>query len=145
MTNYESAVQESSGIDLDRRDVRALTEHMTVCEHVGRARRADDLYLVVSQSGYEYLVDVRQGRCECPDAEHNLPTEDGRQTCKHVAAVTFTTGMRPLPAGTDRDAINPQLVRAEHVDGHPTITAAGVATDGGELLEDVDEDDGRPR
>lgn len=105
---------------LDSRDVRALTESMTVMDLVGLAKDADDLYVVVSTS--EYLVDVREGACTCPDFEHNLPAADGRETCKHLARVTYETGMRPVPGWVDRDALDDQLLAAEHVDGEPRFT-----------------------
>ena len=61
---------------------------------------ADGLYLVVSQSGSEYLVDYRTGRCGCPDAEHR----DSEGGCKHVRRVAFATGDQSVPAvGVDVD------------------------------------------
>lgn len=93
---------------LDDRDVRALTEYLTVLDDVGRVRGADDLFLVVSESGSEYLVDRRTERCGCPDAEHRDP--DGG--CKHVRRVAFATGARPVPAGLQ--GVDPQL--GAHVD-----------------------------
>ena len=88
---------------LAERDVRALTEYLTVLNDVGRVRGADGLYLVVSQSGSEYLVDSRTERCGCPDAKHRDP-EGG---CKHVRRVAFATGDRSVP-GVDVD-VDPQL------------------------------------
>ena len=130
------------------RDVRALTEVMTVCNNIGRARGAADLYIVVTQSGNEYLVDIREGACECSDAQYNLPTDDGRQTCKHVARITYETGMRPIPHWVERDRLDDQLLAAEHVTGEPRFvhidvetdveanTAPRAIADGGETLED---------
>ena len=100
-TNADAAGQPPAG--LDERDVRALTEYFTVLNDVGRVRGADGLYLVVSQSGSEYLVDYRTERCMCPDAEHRNP-EGG---CKHVRRVAFATGDRSVPA-VDVD-VDPQL------------------------------------
>lgn len=127
MSDYTSA--EVEGTDLEPRDVRALTEYLTVLEDAGRARGAADLYLVVSQSGREYLVDARTDACECPDAEHRRP--DGG--CKHVRRVAYATGARPVPA---LDGVDEQL--GAHVDG----SGRAVATDGGKTLETSgDEDD----
>lgn len=70
----------------DPRTLRALTETMSVLPEIGRAKGADDLYLVVSSSGKEYLVDARDWSCECPDATYR----DVR--CKHQRAVTIRTG-----------------------------------------------------
>lgn len=114
---------------IDPRDVRALTEVMSVLDDIGRARGADDLYLVVSSSGREYLVDICERVCECPDFQHNLPTADGRQTCKHLARVTYETGMRPIPAWVDRDTLDDQL--GMHIVASPRIATVTVATDGG--------------
>ena len=96
---------------LDERDVRALTEYLTVLADVGRVRGADDLFLVVSESGSEYLVDARGGRCDCPDAEHR------GARCKHLRRVALATGARPVPVGADSLGVDPQL--GMHVDGGP--------------------------
>lgn len=132
MSDYHTAADESTAHDhdLDARDARALTEYMTVLDDLGRARDADGLYVVVSQSGSEYLVDADTGACECPDAEYR----DMR--CKHVRRVAFATGARPIPTWTDRDALDDQL--GAHVDAEPRV----VATDGGQLLEGDGGDDG---
>ena len=95
-------------VGLEVRDVRALTEYLTILEDVGRVRGAENLFLVVSESGSEYLVDRRSSRCGCPDAEHRDP--DGG--CKHVRRVAFATGARPVPAGLQ--GVDPQL--GAHVD-----------------------------
>jgi len=119
---HENTPNEVEGTELDDRDVRALTEYMSVLDEGG------DIYTVVGQNGGTYTVDVREGRCDCPDAEYNLPTDDGRERCKHVARVEFATGERAIPSWTDRDAIDEQL--GAHVDAEPQVVAA----DGG-LLE----------
>jgi hypothetical protein len=110
-TNTHSA---DESIDLDDRDARALTEYLTVLSDIGRAKDAEDLYLVVSQSGREYLVDAREEACECADARHRNP-ENG---CKHVRRVAFATGEREIPTWVDGDDVDPQL--GEHV-----VTADG--------------------
>jgi hypothetical protein len=120
---------------LDKRDVRALTEPMTVMSDVGRADGADGLFTVVSHTGNNYLVDIHHGRCECPDMEYRDP--DGG--CKHVRRVRFVTGKTPIPAWINPDAVDDCLGTA--VDTTPHVAA----TDGGELLEDSDiVDDDRP-
>jgi hypothetical protein len=116
----ETAATDES-IDLDERDVRALTQYLTVLDDYDRARGADDLYMVVSQSGDEYLVDARAGRCECPDHEYR------GVRCKHLRRVAFATGERPIPAGVDLDAVDDQLGR------HVTANPRRVATDGGDV------------
>lgn len=115
--------------DLDQRDVRALKEYMTVLPLGG------DVYSVTTQSGSEYRVDALEGRCTCPDAEYNLPTDDGRKRCKHAARVAFATGQRVVPAWIDADEVDAQL--GEHVEGTPKVAV----TDGGVTLESFVTDD----
>lgn len=116
---------------------RALTEKMTTYPLEG------DVYSVTTESGREYRVDARDGRCSCPDAEHNLP--DG-VPCKHARRVAICLGNRALPVDLiDTDAVDPLL--GAHVDGAPRV----VATDGGELEASsgdaaaADEDTGEDR
>jgi hypothetical protein len=123
MTDYEPA--EVEGTDLEPRDARALTECMTVLPEGG------DIYTVVGEHGGTYSVDGREGRCTCPDAQYNLPTEDGRETCKHVARVTYAAGLRPVPAWVDTDAVDAHL--GEHTDATPRVAV----TDGG-IVADAD-------
>ena len=123
----------------DERDAKALTQYLTVLEDVGRVRGADDLYLVVSQSGREYLVDARTGTCECDDARFRSP----KGGCKHARRVAFATGDREIPEWVDVDAIDDSL--GEHVSGNPRIvntattettgTSEEIATDGGVAVE----------
>jgi hypothetical protein len=105
---------------IDTRDARALTQYLTVLDDVGRVRHAPELYLVVSESGSEYLVDTRgEGACECADHRHR------GARCKHLRRVAFATGEREIPPWVDTDALDEQL--AEHVDATPQLAA----TDGG--------------
>jgi len=100
-TDTDATAADTVGLEV--RDVRALTEYLTILEDVGRVRGAENLFLVVSESGSEYLVDRRTGRCGCPDAEHCDP--DGG--CKHVRRVAFATGTQPVPDGLS--GVDPQL------------------------------------
>jgi len=102
--------------DLDARDVRALTEYMTVLDEGG------DMYTVVGQNGGTYTVDARGGRCTCPDHEHR------GVRCKHLRRVAFATGADTVPASVEDT--DPQL--GTHVEGGPKIAA----TDGGRTGED---------
>lgn len=142
MSNFDTARDKSrattnDSTDLDERDVRALEQYLTVLEDYDRARDSDDLYMVVSESGEEYLVDARAEACECPDFEYRAPSGG----CKHVRRVAFATGAREIPASVDRDAVDDQL--GLHVtDGEPRIVATdgGVITaDGDAVQDDVDE------
>ena len=115
-------------IDLDERDVRALQERMGVLPGAG------DVYTVVGQNeNGEYTVDVRRGRCSCPDHEYR----DAR--CKHIRRVKFATGRRPIPADVARDDVDELL--GEHLDDEGPRFAA---TDGGVIEAEADEeaDDG---
>ncbi len=85
---------------IDRRDVRAITEVISVLNDVGKVRGTDDLYEVVSDSGKSYTVDLRQRVCECSDFEYNLPVEcddvTTRRSCKHVTRCAYEIGARPI-------------------------------------------------
>lgn len=72
MSTHPPTAVEGTENRTDDRDIRALTEHHTVVEDIGLVRGADDLYLVISQSGNEYLVDSRDEPCECPDALYRV-------------------------------------------------------------------------
>lgn len=66
------------------RSLRAVSEYMTVIEE------APDLYTVVSQSGREYTVDLRDDpACTCPDFRYR---EDVIE-CKHVLRARLETGV----------------------------------------------------
>jgi len=95
MSDYTTADIEST--ELSDRAVRALTEYMTVLE------TAPDVYGVTTQSGSEYTVDARDGRCTCPDAQYNL--DDGEQ-CKHEFRVAYATAERAVPAWVNTDAVD---------------------------------------
>jgi len=104
MNAYTTAEGESSvtadRTDLEQRDVRALTECMTVLPLGG------DVYSVTTESGSEYSVDALEGRCSCPDKKYNL--EDG-ELCKHERRIRFATGEWTIPSWADTDAVDPQL------------------------------------
>lgn len=116
--------------DLPKRAVRALTEKMTVLPNTGRVKGADDLFLVVSESGSEYLVDRRESRCDCPDARHNLEADE---RCKHERRVCYATGVTPIPIWTNNDAID------SHLGLHTARSPVRAATDGGFVGEDTDQ------
>ena len=84
-------------------DERALTQFLTVLEDVGRVRHADDMFLVVSQSGSEYLVDSQLPACECADFRYR------NRTCKHIRRVQFATGAREIPEWIDPESVDDQL------------------------------------
>jgi hypothetical protein len=90
-------------------DYRALAEYLTVLEDGDvRARSAENLYTVHSESGSTYLVDAELPACECPDHEYR-----GR-VCKHIRRVMFATGRWSVPDYVGDGAVDPQL--GMHVD-----------------------------
>ena len=121
------------GTDLDDRDARALTECMSVLPKGG------DVYTVVGENGGTYGVDLREGRCTCPDHEYR------EVRCKHIRRAEFATGERSIPAWADTDTIDEQL--GDHVEATPQVVATDggiiVADDDGEILE-PDVNHGRP-
>jgi len=132
MTQFGTA--EVEGTDLEPRDVRALTEVLTVLPDQPEVAGADELYLVVSESGSEYTVDARHGSSTCPDAIHR------DAMCKHQRRVAYATGERSVPAWIDTDAVDgvdEQL--GEHTEAVPRVVASdgGIieAGDDGEILE----------
>lgn len=104
--------------DLEPRTERALTEHMTVLSLGG------NIYSVTIQSGAEYRVDTREGRCTCPDYRHR------NVCCKHQRRVNFALGELPIPV--DIGDVDEKL--GQHVEG----ATSAAATDGGEVLRDRD-------
>lgn len=90
----------------DERDRRAAYERLWVREI------APDLVEVYSERGVRYMIDLRTGACNCDDARFRQP-EGG---CKHVRRATFSLGRRPIPAGFDRDRMDPRLVEALEAD-----------------------------
>lgn len=90
--------------DLEDRDIRALTEAMTVLgDRAPAPADADGLYLVTSASGSSYVVEPTLGACECADAEYR------DERCKHIRRVAFETGARVLPPMIDTDAVDDQF------------------------------------
>ena len=105
------AAAESLQESVDGLDRRALTQFLTVLEDQGRVRDRDGQYLVVSESGAEYLVDARLMSCECPD--HKFRDRD----CKHIKRVAYATGQRPIPPIVDPDDVAGEF--GEHCGGEP--------------------------
>lgn len=133
-TETPETFQSHGSTDLEQRSVRALTEYMTVLPEGG------DIYSVTTESGSEYRVDAKAGRCTCPDQQYNL-SDDER--CKHQYRVAFATGERKIPAWANDDPIDPRL--GEHVEGTPRPVASdggvSVSDPKGEADEDTDTDD----
>lgn len=109
-----------SCIDLEPRDVRALTECMSVLDGFGDATAGE--YVVVSESGSQYDIDVLVGTCTCPDHEYR------GVRCKHLRGAEFASGRREIPEWVDRDAINNTL--GDHIDAGPVFADAVGVGDG---------------
>lgn len=82
------------------RDRSAAYEEMAV-EQVG-----DDWFDVTKPDGTTYEVDLREGRCTCPDHQHR------RAHCKHLRRVEFFVGMRGIPAALDVEELADSLREA---------------------------------
>ena len=78
MNEYETPTEESDGIEVEKRTRRALEEPLSVLSVDGTPLDETDTTIVsvVSHSGEQYTVDVREGRCTCPDAEYNLDADE---------------------------------------------------------------------
>lgn len=130
MQTNDSATFERVATDertaLEKREVRALSECMTVLPD------GPDLFTVVGENGGTYTVDVREGRCTCPDHRHR------EVTCKHLHRVRFAIGAKSIPGWVDADAVDSHL--GEHVEGGPKVAV----TDGGETTR-PEEDEGLTR
>ena len=140
MSTYDPNDQETSGIELDDRTRAAFEEYLTVTPELGRARGADDLTLVTSQSGKEYLVDVRDGVCECKDYEYRAD-ELGDAGCKHVRRARIAMGKATIDAATLGTVdVDPQL--GEHASGPRVVTSDGGVIDAETGIVEATEDDG---
>jgi hypothetical protein len=72
---------------LEERDRKALQEPMDIAPIGG------DIWEVYSNGRGPYRVDLREGRCTCPDAKYNHPTNG----CKHLRRVRYAAGRREPP------------------------------------------------
>lgn len=95
-------------VSLEDHEVRALTEKMSVLPDIGWARGAPGLYVVVSESGVTYRVDLEADRCSCPSQFYH------GGSCKHVARVAYATGAREIPEWVNQRRVDPHL--GEHID-----------------------------
>jgi len=106
--------------DLSEREVRALTEYLTVIPH------APGVFIVVSGSGKSHTVDARDGACTCRDAQYR------EATCKHQLRVAFETGQRTIPAWVDRERLPRDF--SAHVDADPVFEDAGDRSDNSDMV-----------
>lgn len=93
--------------EIDKRDRRALTEHLTVVE------RDPDIYQVYSEGGVKYLVDIRAPSCTCPNFMYRGPD------CKHIRRARIEAGRRDL------DSLDEEVQEAlDEIDDHIADLAA---------------------
>lgn len=93
MFEFESKTEDST--DIQPRLRRALEEPLSVLSTDGTPVDGDvSIVSVVSHSGEEYTVDVREGRCDCPDATYRLDDDD---KCKHEIRAEISLGISPIP------------------------------------------------
>lgn len=137
MSEYipEGVKPTDSSTELEQRDVRALTECMSVLPEGG------DIYTVVGENGATYRVDSREGRCTCPDHKHR------EARCKHLRRVAYATGEMTIPEWCNVNAVDSHI--GEHTDATPKVAATdgGMATVEGDAVDtedDTDTDEGRP-
>ena len=128
------------GVDVPARTRRACVESMVVHPH-GSGSGMFDVY---NAEGRRYVVDLRDGVCECPDFEHR------EANCKHQRRVRLEFGLAPfedVPAAIrDEHAAltDVELARKRRgidVDPEPITVGADaskpgrkVATDGGRVI-----------
>jgi len=130
MNDYDNAEVEST--DIPKRTRRALERVLTVTDTDGTPISDDESPTVVSvhsgNSGKERRVDVREGRCTCPDHEHR------DSVCYHIRRARFALGTEPIATET---------LAACDVHSHFASNAPGpvVATsDGGLIGGETDEE-----
>lgn len=121
MSSNTQAAETVSVEQLDEREARALSESMTVLADGG------SMFTVVGENGNgEHRVDAKRDRCTCRDCQYNLPTDDGREWCKHRERVAFATGKKAIPAWVDMDRVD-DLLGDQLPNSQPRVAA----TDGG--------------
>jgi hypothetical protein len=87
---------------------------------------------VYSESGTRYEVHVGERTCTCPDFEKREPAGG----CKHIRRVDFERSERDIPEWADRDAIDPDLLKARE-SARVDAQATTVIADGGHTDDDA--------
>lgn len=138
-TREQESTDEKTTDNVDERTVRALEEYLTVLPD---AVDAPGMVRVVSHTGEEYTVDVRENRCECPDATYNL---DDETDCKHVRRARFALGLDAVPAAAlDAAEVEPNFGAFVNEDAVRVATPDGgviEADDDAEILDETDEEE----
>jgi hypothetical protein len=129
---------------IDTRTRGACTGCMIVVPK-GDATGLFEVYSANDGHNETYTVDLREGRCSCPDDTHRQPAGG----CKHARRVRLALGIIHPPAGIEIDSV---LARsrakygADRDSTAPTAPSSGsttatVATDGGQLLAAPDDEE----
>jgi hypothetical protein len=122
MTNDTPDTKE--GIEVEKRTRKALEEPLSVVALDGTPLDDTDASVVrvISHTGGDYRVDVRDGKCTCPDHEYR------DAECKHIKRSRIALGRTPIESDTlAACTVDPNF--GDHVDADPQV----VATDGGRL------------
>lgn len=110
-SDTESKIEHSTEIEPRLR--RALEEPLSVVSTEGTPVESDAWFVsVVSHSGESYTVDVREGRCNCPDAQYHLSDD---QRCKHQLRAKIALGQMSVPPHAIENVDVDQLL-GEHTD-----------------------------
>jgi len=121
---FEFERDTESSDDIKPRLRRALEEPLSVVSIDGTPVDADaSIVSVESHSGESYTIDVREGRCDCPDAQYNL---DDDQRCKHQIRAKIALGRSPVPVRAT-ETVDVDAVLGAHTDA----TLQFLASDGG--------------
>jgi hypothetical protein len=136
---FDNDNDELDSSDIEPRTRRALEESMSVLTPDFQPIDNNSLTVVsvTTGSGSTYTVDVREGRCTCPDQTHRQP--DGG--CKHLRRAGFVLGRTPVPA-----AVFGSVGIADGIGANVDATAKVATADGGVIetgddTEIVDDDD----
>ena len=120
-------MQSNTPHDNERNGIEARTrralERVAQVLHTDRTPIADDesptvVSVFSGSSGTEHRVDVREGRCTCPDHEH-------RETrCYHIRRARMALGVEPIDTET-LAACDVHTRFAEHAPGPVVATSDG--------------------
>jgi hypothetical protein len=134
MNDYDNEEVEST--DVEPRTRRALERVLTVTHTDGTPIREGESPTVVSvhsgNSGRERRVDVREGRCTCPDHEHR------DSVCYHIRRARFALGTEPIATET-LAACDVHSHFASNAPG-PVVATSDGGLIGGETDEETDDD-----
>jgi len=95
----------AADVQLDDRDVRALTEPMHVVVDDPEAWGAGEV--AVYSEDRRYLVNLAAPYCDCDDQHYRQPAGG----CKHIRRAAFAAGDREIPPWVQTDRLDDQLRR----------------------------------